>query len=71
MGFTLVEIDAGAVAGVLEHGHRLAALEHDDLGALEFVPREIGIRLAPGEEESVHLVDLGEMDFRQSLPGIE
>ena len=33
-----------------------------DFGAFQLVPREGGIRIAAGEEEAIHFVDLGEMD---------
>src|SRR6266487_805543 len=69
--FYLVEVDACLVAGVFEHGVRLAALEHDDFGAFQLVPREGGIRLSSSEEEPVHLVDLGKMDCSRRLPLIE
>src|ERR1700681_4513787 len=69
--FYFVEIDACLVTGVFEHGDRLATLEHDDFGVLQLVPGEGGIRLASGEEEPVHLVDLGEMDCGRRLPLIE
>ena len=65
------EIDTCFVAGVLEHGERLAPAEHDDVGAFQLVPCEGGIRLASGEEEPIHLVDLGEMDCGRRFPLIE
>src|SRR3546814_10794578 len=60
-----VEVDAGLVAGIAEHGARLAALEQHDLGALQLLPGEVGVGRAPGQEEAVHLVDLGEVDDRR------
>src|SRR6266702_1595937 len=70
-GFYLVEIDACLVAGVFEHGVRLASLEHDDFGAFQLIPRKRWIGLASGEEETVHLVDLGEMECDRRFPLIE
>ena len=60
-------IDAGLVAGVFEHGERLAAAEEHDLGTLQLAPVEIRIRVAPGQEEAVRLVDLREMDHAGNL----
>src|SRR3546814_19357186 len=49
------EVDARLMAGVAEHGVRLADLEHHHLGALQLAPGEIGLGLATGQEEAVHL----------------
>src|SRR3546814_20679682 len=53
------------MAGVAEHGVRLAALEQHHLGALQLAPGEIGIGLATGQDEAVHLVHLGEVHRRR------
>src|SRR5690606_27998759 len=57
----LVEVDTGLVTGVLEHGERLAAAEHDDLGTFELLPIKLRIGLSARDEEAVHLVDLREV----------
>src|SRR3546814_7850439 len=59
------EVDARLMAGVAEHGVRLAALEHHHLGALQLAPGEIGIGLATGKDEAVHLVHLGVVHRRR------
>ena len=69
-------VDAGPVAGIFEHGERLAAAEQQDFGAFQPAPVEIRVGRAPGQEEAVHLVDLGKMDdaglfaFRQGPEGL-
>ena len=65
--FDLVEINAGPVAGIFEHGKRLTAAKQHDFGAFELIPGEARIGLAAGKEEPVHLVDLGEMDRARCL----
>ena len=50
------------MAGVAEHRIRLTASEHDHLGAFKAMPVEVRLRLTPGDEKTVHLVDLGEVD---------
>jgi hypothetical protein len=42
------EIEPALEAGVLEHGHRLAAMIDQHLAALQLVPRKAGIRAAAG-----------------------
>src|SRR3546814_21184012 len=64
-----VEVDAGLVAGVAEHRARLAALEQHDLGALQLLPGAVGVGRAPGPEEAVPPVALGEVD-RRPRPGM-
>src|SRR3546814_20817991 len=58
------EVDARLMAGVAEHGVRLAALEHHHLGALQLAPGEIGTGLATGQEEAVQIVHLGQVHLR-------
>src|SRR3546814_15103208 len=59
------EVDARLMAGVAEHGVRLAGLEHHHLGALQLAPGELVIGLATGQDEAVHLVHLGEVPPRR------
>ena len=55
-------IDTGLVAGIFEHGQRLAAAEQHDLRPFELAPVERRVGFPSGQEKPVHLVDLGEMD---------
>ena len=66
-----LQVHALLEAGVLEHGHRLAAVVDDHLLALELVPAEGLVGAASGEEEAVLLVDLGEMHDRRLLALLE
>ena len=64
-------VEAFLEAGILEHGHRLAAVVDDHALALELVPREVLVGAAAGEEEAVLLVDLGEVQRRRLLALLE
>jgi methionine-R-sulfoxide reductase len=59
------------VAGVLEHRQRLAPVIHEHTPALQLVPGERRIRRAAGQEEPVHLVDLGEVHRGRGLALLE
>ena len=65
------EVEAALVAGVLEHGERLAAVVHERAPAIQLVARERGVRRAAGQEEPVHLVDLGEVHRGRGLALLE
>ena len=65
--FDGLEVESALEAGILEHGHRLAAVIDDDLPALELVPREGRIGSAAGEEKAILLVDLSEVERWRDL----
>src|SRR4030095_4021312 len=64
-------VEPAAVAGVLEHDERLAAVIDEDLRALPLVPRERRIGPARREEKAVLLVDLREVHRRRRLTLLE
>ncbi len=64
-------VEATLVAGVLEHGQRLAAVIDEHPLAAPLVPGEPGIGGAGGQEESVLLVDLREVHGRRRLALLE
>ena len=64
-------VDAGPVAGVLEHRERLAGAEEDRFRTLELAPGERGVGLSRGEEEPVHLVHLREVGGGGGLAPLE
>jgi hypothetical protein len=61
-GFDVGERDTRLVAGESEHGKRLPAVTHKHLASQQFLPLKTNIVLPHGQEESILLVDLGEVD---------
>ena len=64
-------VEAALVTGVLEHDRGLAAVIDQHAAALEAVPAEIGLRLAPDQEEAILFVDLREVQRRRCLALVE
>src|SRR5262245_28195543 len=64
-------VETAAVAGVLEHRERLAAVIDKNLRGFQLVPREGRIGPARREEEAVLLVDLREVHRRRRLTLLE
>ena len=59
--FYFFDINPRLVTCIFKHCHWLATVMYKHLGAFQIAPLEIWLSIATGNEKSVHLVDLSEM----------